>query len=338
MRPLMTPWTRSGRRRVPLRWACWTYQTSCCVALRRRCFFFFVHGELRANPFRRWLLVCRRLAVVGYSALERITITPQLTFGVRSFPSSSSAVDWLVSAPGQQMERRLASLSAFLGHMHLVRHMVLDQTAHYRPDDPGRRDAYRLWWDMVLPALSRLPIRSLSAGEGAVSALVDAPIGTVPLRHLKLLPMCHSDREHWRGALSVLTRHQQSLERLVVDAFCSAPIAEGGGEPWSVASLFGPVGGLPALTALTLCCPLTTAIAKSVAAACPALESLTLKQDIYGEHDEGVLGCWKYPEALPRLSSLHVRSGCSFASLNDDTGFSRLMRGRRLRQLTVGEE
>lgn len=247
----------------------------------------FVHGELRAKLLRCWLLVCRRLAVVGYSALERITITPQQALGVRSFPSSSSAVDWLVSAPGQQMARRLASLSAFLGHVHHVRHVVLDQTAHYQPDEPDPRDAYRLWWGVVLPALSRLPSRSLSAGDGAVSALVDAPIGSVALRHLKLLHMCHSDREHWRGAVSVLKRHQQSLEGLVVDASCSAPIAEDGGEPWSVASLLGPVGCLPALTALTLCCPLTTTIAESVAAACPALESLALKPR-YGEHDEGV--------------------------------------------------
>lgn len=167
------------------------------------------------------------------------------------------------------------------------------------------------WWAPLLPALSRLPIRSLSVYGLAVAALVDTQIGAVPLRHLHLRNMDATDKGHELVAAALLARHQRSLEGLVLDATPSFRSFrdDGFGDPvGSVASLLVNVGSLPALTVLTLCCPLTPAVAAAVEAACPGLGSPTLNcmgGFAYAPEDR-VWECWTFPAALPRLTSLRV--------------------------------
>lgn len=136
----------------------------------------------------------------------------------------------------------------------------------------------------------------------------------------------------------MLARHQQSLEDLRVEITYS----DEDFEEWSVAHLLSNVGGLPSLKALTLSCHMTSAIAATVAAACPALEFLRLR-DEGGLDDEKVWGCWAFPEALPRLSKLEWESSdyCfvspppGLPKTSHYTGFSHMMRGRRLRELAL---
>ncbi|KAK1861973.1 hypothetical protein I4F81_004549 [Pyropia yezoensis] len=172
----------------------------------------------------------------------------------------------------------MASLAAFLSHTPCLCHVesgeVTQGSYHYDLAGVAPR-----WWAPLLPALSRLPIRSLSVYGLAVAALVDTQIGAVPLRHLHLRNMDATDKGHELVAAALLARHQRSLEGLVLDATPSFRSFrdDGFGDPvGSVASLLVNVGSLPALTVLTLCCPLTPAVAAAVEAACPGLGSPTL--------------------------------------------------------------
>lgn len=173
----------------------------------------------------------------------------------------------------------------------------------------GASDAVRLWWSFLLPAMAHQPIRALTVSGAAVSALASAQIGAVALRSLELFSVDFADRGHGRGATSVVACHKRSLENLQVRVGVPslAPVLDVDSvEVWSITSLLGDVGILPALKALDLTCHLDRTVAAAVAAACPALECLAVQPD-QETLDGDLWECWTLPEALPRLSSLHCR-------------------------------
>lgn len=287
-----------------------------------------VYGEFVVAALLPWLMTCRRLAAVGYSAVERLTLSPRLYVCSSSRRPPSSAAEDFVSARGKQTLWQLKSLVAFLKRVHCVRTVQLQLVPCCCRHEYETTFESGLWLSAVLRALSHLPIRSLTACGAAVSALADAQTGSVPLRRVDLCGMNCYDEGHGQGAISVLVRHQRSLEVLRM-GFVGNTTESAGNEnrAWSVESLLNDIGRLPALKALTLD-GMSAAAAAAVAAACPELESLTVLAD-YELLDERVWGCWRFPEALPRLSSLvlpsHVRG----------SGFSLMVRGRRLHRLVV---
>lgn len=179
----------------------------------------------------------------------------------------------------------------------------------------------------MLPAVSRLPLHSLTAHGTAVAALADAPAAIVPLRRLALFAADRHDAGHLRGTSLMLARYQHSLQALRLHTVGNAGTsAADAADPWSVASLLGSVGSLPVLTALSLN-GITPVDAAAVATACPSLEALSMLGKKV--QDERVWGCWAFPQALPCLSLLvwmaRVRG----------PGLSLMLRGRRLRVLRV---
>lgn len=280
-----------------------------------------VRGKFCVRELLPWLRTSRRLAAVGYCAVPHVTLTPRLDLCLQ--PPRAAEVGQTAAAT----DPRLVSLLAFLGRTRHVRDAALRPAACCWRHERELAAGWRAWWFAVLPALSRLPLRSLTAHGTAVAALADAPAAAVPLRCLVLFAVNRHDAGHLRGATLMLARYQQSLQTLRLHTVGNAGTsAADAADPWSVASLLGIVGSLPALTALSLY-SITPADAAAVATVCPALESLAMLGTKV--QDERVWGCWAFPQALPRLSSLvwmaRVRG----------PGLSLMLRGRRLDRLGV---
>lgn len=284
-----------------------------------------VRGKFCVRELLPWLRTSRRLAAVGYCAVPRVTLTPRLDRCLR--PPRAAGDGQSAAAPGEQTDPRLASLLAFLGRARHVRDAVLRPSACCGRHERELAAGWRAWWLAVLPALSRLPLRSLTAHGTAVAALADAPAAAVPLRTLGLGAVDRHDAGHLRGATLMLARYRQSLQALGLHTVSNTGTsAADAADAWSVASLVGCVGNLPALTSLSLH-GITAADAAAVAVACPALESLTMKGK--EARDEQVWGCWAFPQALPRLSSLLCTARVH------GPGLAFMLRGRRLRLLGV---
>lgn len=286
-----------------------------------------VPGQYVAGELLPWLLTCRRLATVGYSVVERLTVSPRLHLCSSSCILPGSTVKDLEGSQGQETVQRLSSLLGFLSHVHYVRAVKLQLSACCRRHECETMDVSNLWFGSVLGALSRQPIRSLTACGAAVSALADRQTGSVPLLRVELRCMDLCDEGHERGATSVLSQHQRSLEVLRMDFVFNSRKKELSRRPWSVKSLLRHIGSLPALKELSLDA-MSSADAAAVAAACPELESLTLLADDV-LLDKRVWRCLRYPEALPRLSSLVLPNNVR------GSGFSLMVGGRRLRQLVT---
>lgn len=152
------------------------------------------------------MLTCRRLATVGYSSVQCISIELAGSLDVATGSPPSSGGELLSSIDGQRMARRLGSLCAYLSRVYHVSNVVLNDC------HPSEYISI-VWWGVVLPALAYLPIRSLSVRGAAVSMLAPAAqIGRMPLRRLNLSLLDFSHLDHVRGAAAVVGRHQRTLK------------------------------------------------------------------------------------------------------------------------------
>lgn len=163
-----------------------------------------VRGQFCVRELRPWLRTSRQLAEVGYSAVLRVTLAPRLDLCLR-LPQA---------APSEQADPWLGPVLAFLGRVPHVREAELRPAACCSRHERGQADMLPVWWGTVLPALPRLPLRSLTARGAAMAALADAPAGVVPLRRLELCAVGRHDAGHLRGDTSMLARYKQSLQDL----------------------------------------------------------------------------------------------------------------------------
>lgn len=288
------------------------------------------------RSLRPLLLTCRRLGGAAYSSVERLLVVPCGALDVLHHcyvPRPGAEALRVQTLAGAEMARRLSSLTSFLGRLPHFRGVELcDRLGACGPH--ARDESSRLWWGALLPALPRGRVSSLAARGRAVAALAATDAAFGPLRRLELIDLCARNVGHAHGASLVVARHQQTLEELSVARGCQHEASVGGAgvvDAWSVASLVGSLSRLPVLTALTLTCDLTSATAAAVAAACPALEGLTL----LGNDTDGAWTTWTLPTALPLLSSLEWHVSDERFDPVDRSGFALMMRGRRLRRLVL---
>lgn len=89
------------------------------------------------------LLTCHWLAAVGCSSVECLSIRRGFAFDLCP-PRRGSSVEPLVSTSRDRMARHLASLCAFLSHVHRLRDVDLSDWAEQTTREPGEMATFRL--------------------------------------------------------------------------------------------------------------------------------------------------------------------------------------------------
>lgn len=229
------------------------------------------------------LLTCRRLAAVAYSSVTGLSVMelwegqvlgllagrPMEVPPTGLLATGLPATRLLASPWDRQAGRPLAAVIALLGRTPHVRTLTLICSPEWpAPALPGSQVG-STFWGPLLRAVAALPIRTLMVGgHAASSALLDARVSAVPLKHFRVWGVDLSDGDQRRGVTSVLARHGRTLPVMDLHNTTDGPI---GPEGWGcsggfTAPFLRSIGTLPALKELQLTCFLCHDVATAVAA------------------------------------------------------------------------